>query len=326
VSLLWLALALTHLITAGLGVLLIVVHYVFIFVRKYLDKRKRIYDWQQLQGVIWPVLGVAPVFVFNAWVYWHDSYLRQWAMQNQIRSPNPLGYLVGWGLLLPFAYFGLRGLLKTQWLVGTFMFLWLILLPVLLYAPIGLQRRMSEGAWVMLVVLALPAFTGTTTKKRKIREPRELWLFTLAFPSTLILFLGSLQAAQIVQSPLFRPIDQVKTFDELRQLADSGDIVLSSYETGNALPAWVPVRVVAGHGPESVDLEKLLPRIQAIYQGRTTDDTRLEFFQRYTVDYVFWGPDEQHFGSWLPEEESYLELVVDVGEYKVFRVIEEAIN
>lgn len=320
-SLLWLAMALVHLITAALGLILIATYFVYTFLRNYSKKEKSISVRRHFADILWAAIGVAPVLAYNAWAYWEDAYLQMWAVQNQIRSPNPLHYLLAYGLLLPFAYFGLRRLLRQQWLQGRFLLTWLVLLPFLLYAPVGLQRRLAEGGWVMLAILALYAFDGKGT-----RNPRELWLFSLAFPSTLLLFLGSLQGAQHIEPPVFRPADEVRAFEGLRRIATSYQVVLSSYETGNALPAWAPVRVVAGHSPESVDLERLLPKIQAMYQGGTIDDTRLEFLKRYRVQYIFWGPNEQGLGSWLPSEEDYLELVVSAGKYEVYRVLDEALD
>lgn len=320
---LWAALALTHLITAVLGLVLISAHFGFLFLRSYFVKKK-IDLRRQIPSIAWPLLGAFPVLAYNAWAFWQDAYLRAWAAQNQILSPHPLHYLIAYGLYLPFAYLGLRRLLGKQWLSASFLLVWSVLLPVLLYAPVGLQRRLSEGALVLLVVLALSAFAGAAKKDRLDR--RQLWMFALALPTTLTLLLGSLQAARDLRPPVFRPESEIRAFAELREVIDVGDVVLTSYETGNALPAWAPVRVVAGHGPESVDLERLLPRIQAIYQGRTSDDTRLEFFLRYDVDYVFWGSNEQRLGSWLPGQEDYLGLVADIGEHEIYRVLEEAVR
>lgn len=319
-SAIWLAMVLTHLITAALGLLLIFAHLVFTWIMARVNKdRARAAFWRQLRYAAWAIAGAAPVLLYNAWAYWQDSYLRTWAAQNQILSPSPLHYLFANGLLLPFAYFGLRSLLNKNATAGRFLLIWLALLPVLLYAPVGLQRRLAEGAYVMLIVLALLAFDAGRFAKRR----RELWLFSLAFPSTLILLLGAWQSAQAVTSPVFRSADEIAAFEELRALADPGEVVLSAYETGNALPAWAPLRVLAGHGPESVDLERLLPRIAAFYQGRTLDDPRLELLQKYGVNYVFWGPAEQAFGSWQPGAASFLELIVDVGEYQIYQVIDD---
>jgi hypothetical protein len=214
--------------------------------------------------------------------------------------------------------------------MGSFFLVWLLLLPVLLYAPVGLQRRLSEGTWIALVALALFAFQLATGRTKKGLPPvinsRELWLFSLAFPTTLMIFLGSIRAAQNVELPLFRSEAEIRAFEELGAVADRDEVVLASYTTGNALPAWIPVRVIAGHGPESVNLENLLPKIQSVYQGRTTEDSRLEFLQKYGVSYVFWGPNEKRLGSWQPTDEPYLELVVDRGQYQIYKVSTEAIN
>jgi hypothetical protein len=81
-----------------------------------------------------------------------------------------------------------------------------------------------------------------------------------------------------------------------------------------------------GHGPESAGDERLTAQIQAFYQGRTADDPRLELLQKYSVDFVFWGPEEQTLGSWEPMEAAYLERVVAVGEYQVYRVLPETLE
>ncbi|HLD93798.1 MAG TPA: hypothetical protein VI703_06315 [Anaerolineales bacterium] len=318
-SFLWLAMALSHLITAALGLALIAAHFAYLLVRNHFQNSKKNQIRADFKSLVWAATGVAPILAYNAWAYWQDPYLQMWAARNQIRSPNPVHYVLAYGFLLPFAYFGLRSLLRKKWMQGSFLLTWLVLLPFLLYAPIGLQRRLAEGAWVMLVVLTLFPFEG-----KGARDPRALWLFSLAFPSTLILFIGGLQMARDVDPPVFLPAGEAMAFEELRRVASKGEIVLSSYETGNALPAWAPLRVIAGHGPESVDLERLLLKIQALYQTSTTDVARLRFLRDYGITYVFWGPNEQRLGSWLPADEDYLELVVDLGEYEVYRVSDDA--
>ncbi|MEX1247347.1 MAG: hypothetical protein WEA61_02595 [Anaerolineales bacterium] len=316
--LIWFALALCHPITAALGVGLIIAHQSFRLIALWAkNRKKRIEVPDNLHKAVWPILGAAPLLLVNGWLYVSDSYLRAWAAQNQILSPNVFHYILAYGWVLPFVYLGIRAMLARQPAKAEFLLVWSVLLPILIYAPIGLQRRLAEGAWVMLIVLSLYAFDQGLMAMRR----RELLVFSLAFPGTLVLLLGALQLASTASTPIFRATDEVTAFEELRGLAPPGEVVLASYETGNALPAWAPLRVVVGHGPESVGLDKLWPRLQAFYQGRTSDDVRLELLQQYGVDYVFWGPSEQGFGSWLPYEEDYLELVVQVGDYGIYRVL-----
>lgn len=320
-TLLWLAIAAAHLITAVLGAGLVALHWSYTLVVSR-PRLSLVASLQRLRPLIPIVVGIAPVLLFNVWVFARDSYLHSWATQNQILSPNPVHYIFAYGWLLPFAYAGWRGLRKHRPVTWIFLVLWLVALPLMLYAPVGLQRRLAEGAWVALLVLALAAFeVGGWTKR-----PRELWLFALAFPSTLILLLGAWQTGLAPVQPVFRATDEVAAFEQLRSIAPVDAVVLTAYQTGNALPAWAPVRVVLGHGPESPDGDRLAAQIQAFYQGRTADDPRLELLLQYGVDFVFWGPEEQRLGSWEPMDADYLKQVVLVGEYQIYQVMPEAIQ
>lgn len=90
-----------------------------------------------------------------------------------------------------------------------------------------------------------------------------------------MLLLGGVQAATSPGLPLFRPAQEVAAFQALAALAHPGDVVLAAYDTGNALPAWAPVRVVIGHAPESQGIQDLRPRVQAFFSESTPEAERL---------------------------------------------------
>jgi hypothetical protein len=100
-------------------------------------------------------------------------------------------------------------------------------------------------------------------------------------------------------------------------------VVLTAYDTGNALPAWAPLRVVIGHGPESANLGELSQQVDAFYSLGGTDATRLEFIAQLGVRYVFWGPAEHELGDWDPNQAAYLKPLHRAGEYAVFEVVGE---
>jgi hypothetical protein len=95
---------------------------------------------------------------------------------------------------------------------------------------------------------------------------------------------------------------------------------MASYDTGNALPAWVPVRVVIGHGPESIGLEVLLPKVERFYSVESSDDERLRLIQEFNVRYIIYGPLEAALGGWQPEDAGYLQLAYKAGEYQAYQV------
>lgn len=313
-SLLWLTLALVHAITAALGLIIIGAYLVILL---FLRRKKEIstHGSQALPAA----MGAGPILVINLLQYLRDPYLQEWATQNRILSPHPVHYLLAWGLLLPFAFFGLRYLFRKNQSHAVFLSAWLGLLPLLLYAPLGLQRRFAEGAWVLLIALALVVFEQDLWREKG----RILWLFGLTIPTTAILFIGSFQAAANPAAPAFRPTAETAAFGNLRSTSNSGELVLAAYQTGNALPAWAPLRVLIGHGPETVGFGELAQRVARFYDDGATEENRLELLTEHAIDYVFWGPAERNLGSWSPIQSGYLDLVFESEGYSVFRVINE---
>lgn len=279
---LWLALTLVHLLSAALGLVLLGVYALLLLARRSPQLGAT------LQASAWALAGAAAPLAYNAWAYFNDAYLRAWAAQNLILTPHPLHYLLAYGWLLPFAWRGWRRVWRTP-VFANFSVVWLLALPVLLYLPLGLQRRFAEGAWVVLVALALRYVEGL----RLASQRRGLLLFALAVPSTALLWLGAVNTALHPAMPAFRPTDEAAWFETLRLQQDA--IVLAAYDTGNALPAWAPVRVVIGHGPETVGLGELEQEVFEFYSEGTPDAERQAIMQNHHAEYVAWGPAERMY-------------------------------
>jgi len=266
--------------------------------------------------------GILPVpfLIYNALAFNLDPFLKRWTGQNIITSPHPVHYLLAYGLVIPFAIMGARKLLRVRPLDGWLLVAWALAIPFLAYAPFNLQRRLPEGAWVALIILMVYSFEGESDRLRR----RSAWgislLTTFSLPSTLFLLIGGYFTAIRPAMPVFRPVDEVTVFEELRTSAHPGDILLASYDTGNALPAWAPVRVVIGHGPESVGLADLLPKVQRFYSVETNDDDRQRLIRELNVHYVFYGPSEARLGGWQPVNAPYLQLAHQSGGYQVYQV------
>jgi hypothetical protein len=132
------------------------------------------------------------------------------------------------------------------------------------------------------------------------------------------LLAGGLLAAWQPARPVFRPAEEVNAFKYLQNHAQNGAVILTAYETGNALPAWAPVRVVIGHGPESANLDVLQPQVEGFFSAQMTDEERLALLKSAEVHYVFWGPAEQRLGDWDPYQAAYLKPSYRSGLYHVF--------
>ena len=281
------------------------------------ELRATLAPWLKVIGRILLVSG--PLVVYFAFSFLFDPFLRTWTDQNLILSPHPVHYLLAYGALLPLAFLGGRKLLRTGSVNVLLPITWVVLIPALAYAPHNLQRRLPEGAWVALVALSaagLAAWKASPLGRRILAGS----LLGLSLVSAIVLVGGGGMLALAPRQPVFLPVDQVRAFQRLGERAEFGEVVLASYATSNALPAWAPLRVVAGHGPESADLETIQPRVNGFYDERTPDSERLTLLDLFVVRYVIWGPEERNLGAWQPSEAGFLREWIDTEAYRIFVV------
>ena len=101
------------------------------------------------------ILLSAPIGIYSFVFFNPDPFLRSWTAQNLILSP-PIGdYILAFITLLPLTLYGVYLVFKTNQREGSLLGLWVVLFPILAYAPYNLQRRLPEGIWVAVVLLAM---------------------------------------------------------------------------------------------------------------------------------------------------------------------------
>lgn len=272
-------------------------------------------DWRR--RFLAAVLPAAPLVIYLATALASDPYLQEWAAQNRIRSPHPLHYLVAFGALIPAAALAISQLARKPSHKLALPAAWVLALPLLAYAPVDLQRRLTEGGWVALLVLAA---IGLERAPRRYRRTLRIGLATALLPSSLLVLAGSLVSLNPPGEPIYRQTDQTAVFRWLTDHADRGAVVLAGFHTGNALPAWTPQTVVVGHGPESAGLATLVPQIADFYSARGSNLQRLEFVREHDIEYLYWGPVERAIDGWQPVDWSCLALAFEQGAHQLYAV------
>jgi hypothetical protein len=255
-----------------------------------------------------------PFAAYNLMAF-KDPYVRQWTEQNIILSPHPLHYLLAYGCVFPLAFIGSRKVFMEKDWKGIFPVLWVSLLPILAYFPFNLQRRLPDGVWVAL--LALLFYGLERLKNDTDRKKVSIVLSIILVPSSIFLLTGGIRTALVTNSPVYIPGSQAVAFEFLAEHVEDDSVVLTTYLTGNALPAWAPVRVVIGHGPESAGLEELQPAIERFYSPEMSEQERISLLTRYSVDYVFWEKDES---DWEFKETDYLQIIYEQEGEKIYQV------
>jgi hypothetical protein len=279
--------------------------------------RRRQLPWRETgMAALTGSLAVPPV-AYNAWLFTANPAFRTWAAQNVILSPHPLHYLLGYALLLLPGVWGLLWALKEggdRWL---FPVAWVLAVPLLLYMPFNLQRRMIAAVQVPLALLAAVALRAWFRDRKRIQSG----YVALAALSNLLLVAGSLGPISQGTPPIYRPGAEIEAFQWLNAHAVPDDIVLASFEVGNAIPAWTDLRVFAGHGPETLDQAGKLAALHRFFQPDTDDGWRMSLLREFGINYVFYGPQEHTLGAWDPMTAPYLAPVYTQHGYAIFQVL-----
>jgi hypothetical protein len=260
----------------------------------------------------------SPFTLYTLGLFSVDPILKQWNAQNILPSPNPIHYLLGYSVLLSFGVGGWRALSKRNPDLARFVAGWALAVPFMLYAPLTPQRRLVEGFQLPLVTLAV---IGLAEATRAYRRWLSLLVLTVTLPTSALLLAGGMAAARAPAEPLFHPADQLAAFEWLADNAEPGQVVLSSFETGNALPAYTPLVAYIGHGPESVFLAQKQPRVAAFYHRSAPDADRRRLLADGRIAFVLFGPHERALGDFDPARVEYLRWRFSSGAYAIYEVM-----
>lgn len=260
----------------------------------------RVTDWgNRLRAPLGAAAVVGPYLVYLAVNFSTDPYLVAWTEQNRLNTPHPAHYLAAYGVLIPFAIAGAGLALRKLGRPGTLLVLWVLLLPVLAYAPLSIQRRLSEGIWVALAITSALGIERLF-QSRVLAHWVRLGVLVLVLPTSFLIFVGALSSAGSISRPTFLPAEQVAAYDWLADNAEVGSAVLTTYQTANPLPAYAPVRVAVGHGPESVGLLQNNRSIARYLAMEMSTEEARGFIAQHDFDYLLMGPYENGLAEQRP--------------------------
>ena len=271
---------------------------------------------EDINNFIKILLVSGPFIIYTAIAFVSDPFLQSWNKQNLLPSPHFFHYLIAYGIYLPLAIIGMVKISRhitrnTMLLAG-----WMIIFPALINLPFSVQRRLAEGIWIVVTIGMVVFFENSD------RVPKILYsVLCLAFPSTLFILAGSVLAVSLPQKPLYRPRYEVDMYKNLADLAEFDSVVLASYEIGNNLPAWVPVRVVLGHGPETAYGEKTKYDVNEFYEEDTKDLIRDQILDKYQVDFVIGDAFNIEQSGWDPGTYQKLDLLFANDEYAIYQTV-----
>lgn len=268
-----------------------------------------------------------PLFLYNVIVFSTNPAFAQFSAQNLLPSPPLLHYILAY---LPFVLLAIVGA-RWAWRRGYVLLVGLpLIVPLLIYLPVNVQRRMAEA---IIVPLSILVSAGIMFLARRMRRPQQTlrasWrrlvipLLLLVFlPSTLALYLGNLAPALVVKPPLFHPNAEIAAYNWLNQHAAPREVVLSAFATGNQIPAYTHLRVYVGHGPETMFAVAKERETERFFGDEMSADERAELYQTMRIRYVFYGAEERELALNIdaPEWAQGLNRIYAQDDYEVYEI------
>jgi len=283
---------------------------IYFLVKTIKEKRIAIY----IKKYFFWIIPSSPLFFYNFFSFLFDPYLSAWQDQNRIISPPIIDYLFayGWGLFFWILVYkkGLIDKINHQLFIN----IWIILIPVLAYFPINIQRRLTEGVWLCFCI-----YIGVFIMNNK-RSFVKIFVFTFLILSNLIFSVGSYQAVLNIDPPIYSSKSIIDIGKYLRTEINVGDVILAPFDESNLLPVYIPIKVVTGHGPESKNLSVITEKLDRFYKGDLTQDETQDFIQPFDIKFIVVPSDHEPYKVMSQFTTYQIKAVYENTDYLVFKV------
>lgn len=196
---------------------------------------------------------------------------------------------------------------------------WLIVGFALLYIPTDYQIKMLTGYQVPIAFLAAQT-TGELLRSSSARRLPARWLCVA--PAALVGFLfltnAYLTAWRVVDLrrgayPYYLSSGDVAALERLEQVAEPGDVVLSSPTIGLFVPVYSDARPYVAHWAQTLAFFERREAATWYFAGQRTRAERDAFVLAQNIGFVISGPAEAALNDLPARVEIALPVVVDSG-------------
>ena len=303
----------------------IVVYFLYLLLS---DRRRAL---RSLPYLLLIALLASPGVIYHLWLLVADPLAQARADQNQCITPVWWLVLIGYGFLLLGGITGLLAAIIKRKKPYAFLAIWFVVQAVIIYIPLNYQRRMIQGWYLPMIILAvIGLYEIRPWLARKIGQ--KLW-GALTIPgfviimATLGLFLSSIYVfpadLYLFRHPprgvIYKSAEWEQSMDWIRQSTSEDAIFLSGTINGSFLPGWTGRTVYLGHGVETVNyLDKVNAYLKFMGDGPTAEKQQLLIDNK--IDYIFYGAEEKTDGILPSDLISSLMPVFQNGEVTIYQV------
>jgi hypothetical protein len=256
-------------------------------------------------------------------------------------TPNPLHLpiLMGIGWLL--AIWALKIRLPWRERDDTHLFLmaWFLAHFILVYVPVNFQIHLLSG-WQ--IVIGVMATIGLYTRvlpwlRRRLSgmPPQRVTLIASGvllvaiLPTNLYILAWrtiDMKAAwaeideRVTDNRYFIRTSEYDALQFLETQVSGADVVFASLNTGAFVPTLTGGRSFLGHWTQTLDFQNKRQMVSNFFDTAATDAQREALLAEYSVDYLFYGPDEAALGDYDPSGTPFLTEIYSNDDVTIYAV------
>lgn len=277
----------------------------------------------------------APVLAYHKWALLNAPDMAGLGEQNALPPESSVQYILALSPLLILAGIQLfnRAVNFKSASQGQLMIIaWALALPLLLYA-----YPVVPFAWKLGIAMPVPVFilAAEWINKKLAADRVERRKDGAQTPSRMVAAIAVIIAVSVLSSvatlsamtkaavdrafPFYLESKDLEAIEWLGEHGGRDDTVLSLRWRGLYVPHMAGMRAFMGHPIQSVDYEGKEEVIESVFQKDELQREDLEAFQRYNINWVFYGFSEQRIWK-ISQPCDYLTLRFDNSRVRIFEV------
>lgn len=259
----------------------------------------RLRPWKMLSIIS---LIALPAIGYQAWTFLGTMNGTLYGSQSVLLTPPVAHILLGFGGSLLAASIALVFWRRFDWKGEAdgrrFVVVWFLVTLVLIYIPVAFQRRLLEGWFFPMVMLATPVLLWVwkkllAMKHAVIAVPAGITIFALVFlPASASAFIRTVQAYRLGEEPFYFGADVASGLEWVRERTPDDARVLGGGTSGNNVLGWGERAVFVGHWALTLDPEEKVRLAEDWYKGGD-DKGRCSFLYKHGITNVWLGTEER---------------------------------
>lgn len=270
-----------------------------------------------------------PAFLYHFYLITFNDFYSLKSATNVTLTPRLDIVLVSYGLIALFAIWGLflvyKKNSKINLLNKDFLLIWFIINLALLYIPLSIQRRFTEGFYIILVIFVVIALSRLNewalenivfwkTEVLRLVSYVLFYLFGFLLSTCFVL---TFVVLNYHESPEIYYYEKNKElgWQWLEDNLGENDVVLSDFYNSRLVIAYAGQRVYWGHWSETIDIARKNKEWENFCDGNFNDD----FLVTSGITYLWWGKDIAEECVFNPNLSGLLEKVYSIEGIEIFK-------